>query len=199
MSLVNQRAVSNTLNVLMQNWSKTAILPSQGIKVGEESLGMHFGQCALYTRAGSREGRPCWVSTRNALHSTHRHMPPLLKPWWGFVTLDRQTGNEIPQKWPPATVGGKAFCCKGASPVPWCLNSAGQQQCPCLQGFPLCCWTRQRCCLAGLFHLHQRAAAAPAPHPDWSRVSGRPWHCHPEPLCKCQNYSKAPLWSLHNS
>lgn len=69
----------------------------------------------------------------------HRHVPPLLNPWWALATLDRQTGNEIPQKWPPAIVGGKALCCKGASPVPWCLNSAEQQQCPCLQGFPVHC------------------------------------------------------------
>lgn len=58
MSLVNQRAVSNALNVLMQNWMQN-MLPSQGTKVGEESLGTHFGQCALYTRAGAREERPC--------------------------------------------------------------------------------------------------------------------------------------------
>lgn len=54
-------------------------------------------------------------------------------------------------------------------------------------------------CLAGLFLLHWRAGAAPAPHLDWNGVSGRLWHCHPEPLCKCHNYSKAPLWSLQNS
>lgn len=54
-------------------------------------------------------------------------------------------------------------------------------------------------CLAGLFLLHWRAGAAPAPHLDWNGMSGRLWHCHPEPLCKCHNYSKAPLWSLQNS
>lgn len=48
-----------------------AMLPSQGMKVGEESLGMHFGQCALYTRAGASEGRPCIPHTdTNHLSST---------------------------------------------------------------------------------------------------------------------------------
>lgn len=47
------------------------------------------------------------------------------------------------REWNPTQVstsrGGKSLCCKGLSPFPWWLSSAGQQQCPCLQGFPLGC------------------------------------------------------------
>lgn len=178
MSLVNWRAVSNTLNVLMQNWMQNSHAAITGHKSGR---GVTWD--AFWTMCPIHKG---WVQRGKALLGVH-------KKCLAFHTQIRATppqalmgvcySGQADREWNPTGVATSYSWREGTL-----LrrgeqhNSAGQQQCPCLQGFPLCCWTRQRCCLAGLCLLHQRAGAAPAPHPDWSRVSGRPWHCHPEPL-----------------
>lgn len=188
MSLVNWRAVSVHWMCQCKTGCKTAMLPSQSIKVGEESLGMHFGQCALYTRAGAREGRPCWVSTRNALHWTHRCVPPLLNPWRGFATLGSRQGMKSHRSWREGTLLWEGR----QAQFPDALILLGSNSAHAYGGSPCAA-----ACLSCSSPLKGRAAA-PAPHPDWSRAAGRPWHCHPEPLCKYQNYFKAPPWSLQN-
>lgn len=176
------------------------MLPSQGLRVGEESLGMRFGQCALYTRAGA-ERRAWWVSLRNALHWAQRHVPSFLNPMG--VCYSGQADRE----WSPTEVASshswrEGTLLPGASPVPWCLNSAGQQQCLCLQGFPLRCHCSP-CAVNKAVLLPGWAVPPPLKgrsstcSPSW--LKPLVWHCHPEPLCKYQNYSKAPLWSLLNS
>lgn len=130
MSLVKGRVVSNTLNVLMPDWMQN----SHAAITGQER-GRGVTWDASWTMCPRHKGQGQWGK---ALHSTQTRTTP--HPLMGVCySLDRQTGNGIPQKWPPATAGGKALCCKWLSPVPWCLNHAGQQHCPCLQGFSLGC------------------------------------------------------------
>lgn len=75
---------------------------------------MHFGQCALYTRAGAREGRPCWVSTRNALQSTHGHVPALTG-----VCYSGQADRECnPTDVATSYSWREGSLLRGASPVP---------------------------------------------------------------------------------
>lgn len=204
MSLVNLRAVSDTLNVLMQNWMQNSHAAITGHKtVRRVTWDAFWTMCPIH-KGWSQSRKALGVSVRNALHSTHRHVPPLLTLGWGFAALDRQgmkshrSGHQLQLERRQSAVRGQAqfpdalILLAATVPVPTVVPTA-------LPLLPSCCWTRQRCCLAGLFLLHWRAGAASAPHPHWNRVSGRPWHCHPELLCKCQNYSKAPLGSLQNS
>lgn len=108
MSLVNLRAVSERLNMLVQNQMQNSHAAITGHKTGRGVTWDPFWTICPIHKGWGRKGRPCWVSLRNASHSTYRQVPPLLNPWWEFATLDRQTRNEIAQKWPPAVVGGQA-------------------------------------------------------------------------------------------
>lgn len=198
MSLVNRRAVSDTLNVLMQNWmqnSHAAITrPKSGRGVTWDAF---WTMCPIHKGWGREEGLVGIPKKCLALSTETCAILP--QPNGGLLFWTSRQGMKSHRSGLQPQLEGGHSAARGK---PWCLNSAGQQQCLCLQGFPLRC------------HCSPCAVNKAALLPGWAvppLLKGRSstcspswlkplvWHCHPEPLCKYQNYSKAPLWSLLNS
>lgn len=70
--LVNRRAVSDTLNVLMPDWMQNSHAAITGHRSGRGvTWDAFWTMCPMHKGQGQRG---------KALHSTHRHVPPLLNP-----------------------------------------------------------------------------------------------------------------------
>lgn len=98
---------------------------------------MHFGQCALYTRAKNREGRPCWVSVRNALHSTHRYHPSStpdggLLLWTGRQGMKSHRSHQL-------QLEGRHSAARGKAQLPDALILLGSNSARAYRGLPACC------------------------------------------------------------
>lgn len=108
MSLVNQGSFS-TLNVLMQNWMQNSHAAITGHKSGRGVTWDAFWTMCLIRKGWGQRGKALLGVHKKCLAFNTQTRAALLNPSWGFAALSRQKGNEIPQKRPPATVGGKAL------------------------------------------------------------------------------------------
>lgn len=103
MSLVNRRAVSNILNVPMQNWMQNSHAAITGHKSGRGVTWDAFWTIVPYTQGLGQRGHlvGCPQEMPCIQHTDTCH--PSSTPDRGWL-LWTDRWNEIPQKWPAATV-----------------------------------------------------------------------------------------------
>lgn len=104
----------STLNVPMQNWMQNSHAAITGHKSGRGvTRDAFWTMCPIHKGWGQRGKALLGVHKKCLAFNTQtRATPP--QPLTGVCYSGQQTGNEIPQKWPPATVGGKGLSCERA-------------------------------------------------------------------------------------